>query len=110
MAPLRGTVLSNVQPIALSPAQQELLGRFCSELGGGVLMIGGPATFDYSWQGSRLEQLLPVVFASNLGVQGLDRPFRLQLTDAAVQHPVFQLADSRPARAVLAELPAFAQY
>jgi len=110
MAPFRVVVLSNLKPIDLTPAQQELLGRFCSELGGGVLMIGGPATFDYSWQGSRLEQLLPVVFASNLGVQGLDRPFRIQLTEEALQHPVFQISDSRPAREVWAELPAFTQY
>src|SRR6185369_6450385 len=103
-------VLSNLRPIDMTPAQQDLLARFCSELGGGVLMIGGPTTFDYSWQGSRLEQLLPVVFASNLGVQGLDRPFRIQLTEEALQHPVFQISDSRPARDVWAELPAFTQY
>src|SRR6185369_12813874 len=103
-------VLSNLRPIDMTPAQQDLLARFCSELGGGVLMIGGPATFDFSWQGSRLEQLLPVVFASNLGVQGLDRPFRLQLTEEALQHPVFQIAENRPARDPWAGLPTFTQY
>ena len=46
-------------------------------------MIGGPATFDASWQSSRLEQLLPVVFAPDSGVQGLDRPFRMELTGEA---------------------------
>src|SRR5207237_9471133 len=96
MAPFRVIVLSNLKPIDLTPAQQELLARFCSELGGGVLMIGGPATFDFSWQGSRLEQLLPVVFAANLGVQGLDRPFGLQLTESSLQNPVFQVTDNRP--------------
>jgi hypothetical protein len=110
MAPFRVAVLSNLRPADLTPAQQEVLARFCGELGGGVLMIGGPATFDGSWQNSRLEQLLPVVFARTTGVQGLDRPFRMQLTDEALQHPVFQLADDRPARSVWAQLPTFTQY
>ena len=110
LSSFRVVVLSNLKPIDLTPAQQELLARFSSELGGGVLMIGGPATFDFSWQGSRLEQLLPVVFASNPGVQGLDRSFRLQLTEEALQHPVFQIAENRPMRDVWAELPAFTQY
>ena len=73
-------------------------------------MIGGPATFDSSWAHSRLEQLLPVVFAPNSGLQGLDRPFRLQLTDDALQHPVFQIADNRPAREAWNQLPTFTQY
>lgn len=110
LAPFRVVVLSNLRPADLSVAQQDILARFCSELGGGVLMIGGPATFDSSWQGSRLEQLLPVVFSPANGVQGLDRPFRLQLTDDALQNPVFQIADNRLARDVWAQLPTFTQY
>ena len=43
-------------------------------------------------------------------MQGLDRSFRLQLTDEALQHPVFQIADDRPAREVWANLPTFNQY
>jgi hypothetical protein len=110
LAPFRVVVLSNLRPADLSPAQQDVLGRFCGELGGGVLMIGGPATFDSSWQNSRLEQLLPVVFSPNQGVLGLDRQFRVQLTEEAIQHPVFQIADNRPARELWAQLPAFTQY
>src|SRR5439155_21604436 len=102
--------LSNLRPADLTVAQQEILARFCSELGGGVLMIGGAATFDSSWQSSRLEQLLPVVFAVNTGVQGLDRAFRLQLTDDALQHPVFQIAENLQIREVWAQLPTFTQY
>ena len=49
LAPFRVVVLSNLRPSDLTPLQQEMLGRFCGELGGGVLMIGGPATFDSSW-------------------------------------------------------------
>ena len=110
LAPFRVVVLSNLRPTDLTPAQQEVLARFCGELGGGVLMIGGPATFDTSWQSSRLEQLLPVVFAAHRGVQGLDRPFRMELTEDALQHPVFQIADGRAMREAWAQLPTFTQY
>ena len=110
LAPFRVIVLSNLRPADLSPAQQEVLARFCGELGGGVLMIGGPGTFDTSWQGSRLEQLLPVVFSGNRDVQGLDRPFRMELTEEALQHPVFQIADGRAMREIWAQLPTFTQY
>src|SRR6266436_1301382 len=110
LATFRVVVLSNLRPADLTPGQQDILARFCSELGGGILMIGGPGTFDSSWQGSRLEQLLPVVFSPGTGVQGLDRPFHMQLNDEALQHPVFQISDSRPARDVWAQLPTFTQY
>ena len=110
LAPFRVVVLSNLRPADLSPSQQDVLARFCGELGGGVLLIGGAGTFDSSWQNSRLEQLLPVVFAPSRGVQGLDRPFRLELTEDALQHPVFQIADNRPTRDLWAQLPSFTQY
>ncbi len=110
LAPFRVVVLSNLRPADLSPAQQGVLGRFCSELGGGVLMIGGPSTFDTSWQGSRLEQLLPVIFAGSSGVQGLDRPFHIQLSEEALQHPLFQVSDDQPVREAWAQVPTFTQY
>lgn len=110
LAPFRVIVLSNLRPADLSAVQQDVLARFCGELGGGVLLLGGPATFDGSWQHTRLEQLLPVVFSAYTGVQGLDRPFRIQLSDEALQHPVFQIADNRPARELWAQLPTFTQY
>jgi uncharacterized membrane protein len=110
IAPFRVIVISNLKPIDLSPAQQELLGKFCSELGGGVLMLGGATTFDASWQGTRLEQLLPVVFSSSQGVLGLDRPFRVRLTDEALQHPVFQIGDNEPTQKAWADVPPFTQY
>ena len=110
LAPYRVVVISNLRPADLNPAQQELLVRFCGELGGGVLMIGGTDTFDFSWQGSRLEQMLPVVFSPDRGVRGLDRPFHLQVSDEALQHPVFQIRDDRPSRDAWAQLPVFTHY
>ena len=108
IAPYRVIVLSNLRPSELSTAQQELLAKFCGELGGGLLMLGGPETFDSSWHSSRLEQLLPVVFADANGVQGLDRPFQLELTDEAMQSPVFKISET--SRDDWHKLPKFHQY
>jgi len=110
IAPFRVVVLANLTPADLSPAQQDLLARFCGELGGGLLLVGGPATFNSAWQGSRLEQALPVTFAASQGVLGLDRPFRFRPTEEALQHPLFQIASDRSPREVWAQTPAFAQY
>jgi uncharacterized membrane protein len=110
LADFRVVVLSNLRPIDLNPAQQEVLARFCGEMGGGLLMIGGPGTFDSSWVDSRLEKLLPVMFSQNPGVRGLDRPFRMQLSEEALQHPVFQITDRGSSREAWAQLPPFTQY
>jgi hypothetical protein len=110
IAPFRVVVLSDLKPADLQPEQQELLARFSGELGGGVLLLGGASTFDGSWQGSRLEQLLPVTFDTAGGVTGLDRPFHLRLTDAARRHPVFQLGEGAGALRAWDALPTFTQY
>ena len=110
MAPFRVVVLANVTPADLSPVQQELLARFCGELGGGILILGGLASFNSSWRGSRLEELLPVTFAANPGVLGLDRPFRLRLTEEALRHPLFQIGNDRSAQELWSQIPAFTHY
>ena len=110
LAPFRVVVLAELTPADLTPDHQELLARFCAELGGGVLLIGGAATFNSGWKGSRLEQVLPVAFAAHPGIVGLDRPFRLRLTPEALGHPLFQIAgDGRNAEA-WAAIPPFQQY
>lgn len=110
IAPYRVIVLSNLRISELSTEQQELLAKFCGELGGGLLMLGGPETFDPSWHSSRLEQLLPVVFSDSHGVQGLDRQFQLELTDEALQNPIFQITDTPSQRDAWNKLPKFRQY
>jgi uncharacterized membrane protein len=102
----RVVVLSNLRPGDLTPHQQQLLADFCGELGGGVLMIGGPQTFNASWRDSRLEQLLPVRFAV-LPDRGLGQMFRLRPTAAAIRNPVFQLSDEVSAETVWRDLPQF---
>ncbi len=126
-------VLSNLKPGDLTSAQQELLKWFCGELGGGILMIGGGETFGSAWESSQLEQLLPVGFSAGPTMRqttGSYRPrsrpgtatrtqspspnkrlpsFALQLTEAALGHPVFQIDNSGKQRTAWAKLPRFTQ-
>ena len=110
IAPFRVVVISNLKARDLTPAQQDILTRFCGELGGGVLLLGGPETFDNSWQGTTLEKLLPVTLDANPGVTGLDKPFHLRLTDDALRNPIFQITDSGDNAAAWDALPTFSQY
>jgi uncharacterized membrane protein len=110
LAKFRVVVLSNLTPSDLTPAQQERLARFCRELGGGVLMIGGPKTFNAAWHDSHLEQLLPVSFSQVPGPGTYSGPFHLRISDSALAHPVFQITDAGNTRAAWASLPAFTHF
>ena len=87
----RVVVLSNLGPNDLSSEQQALLDRFCSDYGGGLLMVGGASTFKSNWQGSQLEKILPVTVARTAMARG--RRVRVRPTEAALRHPVFQISD-----------------
>lgn len=102
----RVVILSNLRPGDLSPSQQELLARFCGEQGGGILMIGGPETFNGNWRGSRLEQLLPVRFDA-FSAPKRDQPFRIRLTESALRNAVFQISEQSSVRTAWDALPMF---
>jgi uncharacterized membrane protein len=110
LAPFRVVVISNLKAKDLTPVQQDLLTRFCGELGGGVLLIGGSETFDNSWQGTALEKLLPVTIDTNPGLTDVDQPFHLRLTDEALRNPIFQITDGGDNAAAWAALPTFTHY
>jgi uncharacterized membrane protein len=111
LAPYRVIVISNLKAQDLTVAQQDLLTRFCGELGGGVLLIGGAETFDNSWQGTTLEKLLPVTIDTNPGITGVDQPFHMHLTDEALRNPIFQVTEDPIANAaVWQSLPTFTHY
>ena len=110
LAPFRVLILANLSPAELTPQQQEAISRFCADYGGGVLMIGGRGTFDSSWRGSRLEQLLPVRFDDDRGVMGLDEPFQLRLTTEAQAEPMFEIAEPGKTREAWEKLPPFDDY
>lgn len=54
-------VLENVPAEAISPEKQALLVSYVKDLGGGLMMVGGPQSFGAGgWRGSRIEPILPV--------------------------------------------------
>ena len=56
-------ILANVPRGAggLGEEQQKMLAAYVHDMGGGLVMIGGPDTFGAGgWQGSKLEEVLPV--------------------------------------------------
>ena len=54
-------VLANVDRAGLGEAKQEMLAAYVHDQGGGLLMIGGEDSFGAGgWEGSKLEEVLPV--------------------------------------------------
>jgi Ca-activated chloride channel family protein len=71
-------ILSNVPRGAdgITDEQQKMLAAYVHDLGGGLLMIGGPDAFGAGgWQGSKLEEVLPV---------NMDIPAQRQLPKGAL--------------------------
>ncbi len=69
-------VLENVAAPELTELQQKLLVRYVHDLGGGLVMVGGPQSFGAGgWNGTELENVLPVE---------LDPPKELKLARAAL--------------------------
>ncbi|MBT8484976.1 MAG: VWA domain-containing protein, partial [Phycisphaerales bacterium] len=68
--------LDNIPAFELTSRQHELLARYASDLGGGILMIGGDDGFGAGgWNGTALEAVLPLE---------LDPPRELRLPQAAL--------------------------
>lgn len=54
-------ILQNVAAEDVDPATQELLASYVRDMGGGLIMVGGPDSFGAGgWKGSPIEPLLPV--------------------------------------------------
>ncbi len=69
-------VLANVDCASLTFGQQEMLCRYVNDLGGGLIMTGGPNAFGAGgWIGSPVAQILPV---------DLDPPQKKQLPKGAL--------------------------
>ncbi|MGH7132675.1 MAG: VWA domain-containing protein, partial [Phycisphaerales bacterium] len=69
-------ILDNVPADALGTPAQQMLVRYVTELGGGLIMVGGPESFGAGgWKGTPVEPILPVK---------LDLPERLVIPSAAV--------------------------
>jgi len=69
-------ILANIDSSALTADQQEMLVRYVSDLGGGLVMSGGPESFGAGgWIGSPIEEILPV---------DLDPPQKKQMPKGAL--------------------------
>ncbi|MEX2219048.1 MAG: VWA domain-containing protein [Phycisphaerales bacterium] len=69
-------ILQNVPVESVPPPTQEALAAYVRDLGGGLVMVGGPDSFGAGgWKGSALEPILPV---------RLDLPEQLIQPDAAI--------------------------
>ncbi|HHN77200.1 MAG TPA: VWA domain-containing protein, partial [Phycisphaerales bacterium] len=69
-------ILQNVSAEEMPGRTQENLSAFVRELGGGLIVVGGPDTLGAGgWRGSALEEILPVK---------LDLPERLVVPEAAI--------------------------
>jgi Ca-activated chloride channel family protein len=54
-------ILNNIPAYELAPQQQEMLARYVSDLGGGLLMVGGEDSFGAGgWAGTPIEDVLPL--------------------------------------------------
>lgn len=54
-------LLHNVPAEMVPPAQQEVLSRYITDMGGGMVMIGGPDSFGAGgWTNSAIDRILPV--------------------------------------------------
>lgn len=74
--PFDVVLLDNVPADALPEGAPETLASFVREMGGGLVMIGGPASFGAGgWKGTPIEPLLPV---------RLDLPERLMIPEVAI--------------------------
>jgi len=54
-------ILNNIPAHELTPQQQEMLARYVSDLGGGLIMVGGNDSFGAGgWAGTPIEDVLPL--------------------------------------------------
>ncbi|MCC7408450.1 MAG: hypothetical protein IT442_10285, partial [Phycisphaeraceae bacterium] len=61
LQPYDAVILHNIPVEELSPSQQQLLVRYVNDLGGGLIVIGGPDSFGAGgWAGSPVDPILPV--------------------------------------------------
>jgi uncharacterized membrane protein len=97
----RGLILGSVEASAFTPEQQRMLEDFIDVRGGGLLVLGGPASFaEGGWAGTPLTEALPVVLAKNSrGPEYPPAELVVRPTLAGASHPSTQIADSETATA-----------
>jgi uncharacterized membrane protein len=91
----RGIVLGSIEASAFTPEQQRMLEDFVDVRGGGLLALGGDASFsEGGWAGTPLAETLPI--GLDRSVKGAARYFDqliVRPTKAGANHPATQIAD-----------------
>jgi len=88
-------ILGSVEISLLSREQQALITEFVSQRGGGLLLLGGRHAFaEGGYQGSVLQDILPVLMADTAQPE-YSRQIKIQPTPAGWVHPALSVADSR---------------
>ncbi|MBN1917138.1 MAG: hypothetical protein JW889_04435 [Verrucomicrobia bacterium] len=92
-----------------SARQLEMTRDFVEKMGRPLVMISGPNHAPYGFEGTPIEDLLPVVLRSgdSRAAKGIydERGFSLEMTAAGWKHPILTLADGDENDRVWAEMP-----
>ncbi len=92
----RGIILGSVEASAFTPEQQRMLADFVDVRGGGLLALGGDASFaEGGWAGTPLAEVLPVVIEQTRNKTAT--PYFSELivrpTRAGANHPATQITE-----------------
>jgi uncharacterized membrane protein len=97
-------ILGDIEADYFTPQQREMLERFVSRRGGGLLMLGGVNSFGAGgWPGTPVARALPVNVAPADG-RYADGRVRVRPTEEGLEHPVLHIAGDRDSDARLWEL------
>ncbi len=109
----RGLILGSVEASYFTANQLQIIEEFVSQRGGGLLLLGGRASFaEGGYRGTVLEDLSPLVLAPAVATsprRGANATFytgvRVGATEAGLAHAALQLAANGQARQRWQDLP-----
>jgi len=93
----QGLIIGSTEASYFTPAQQQAIHDFVDRRGGGMLLIGGRASFsDGGWQNSTMADLIPVQLPGQRGTFHQQQFSKVVLTQAGAQSVLCRL-DENPA-------------
>jgi uncharacterized membrane protein len=92
----RGLIIGSVEASFFTHDQLQMIADFVSERGGGLLFLGGLSSFaEGGWEGTPVEEVMPVVLGEPVGGDGYFSEIKVEPTPAGLAHPAVQL-DAEP--------------
>lgn len=89
-----GLIIGSIEAGAFTPSQLSLIRAFADRRGGGVLFLGGRASFsEGSWQATEVADILPVSISGRHGTFNRT-PVNVELTQQGTLHDLTRLDDS----------------